>query len=583
MKNNRSINKFDGKIEPLKKRVKSNSINNNNNRNNNNRNNSSINNNKNQQKKNEVLMPRIRNNRYKNDNYNYLANQNRSQEINYYNKKYNIKSRSRSKSARRLPNKSNSSANIRRSNSNNNIINSKQKVGRNNSRGNKNIMIEVNNSYIYNKRNNNINGGIKKNKYEYITRSEEKPLKIKNQLEKNPKRNNFNIKNNKIMRSPSNNIIKNKKINKENYFLYDNKKNVNNRVFNNNKKIKLPIIISSPSSKNRRHKNNYERIKTFTPNYQIQNKNQDFFNKNNYQKRPENMKLNALKRLNYIKAKPHTFQNDSIDKKKILSRKNLDSSSNRIVLNNKPNKPNIRNNFFGQYNEKIKSIKNNMLNPNLINKIMKSQSFVDSSNKINNNNIGNRNSNKLINSNKELYINRNNNYVNNPFYNNNNNHDNKANYYYMNNLRNSYDNNYYAMDNNNYYNNMNNLFNNNNPNKRNIIFNNRKNNNNTIKNYINNYDVQQKMNIVNENSQHNIQEDIRSYTSFNNPPLLLPNIQNNIDYGKYNMNMNMNNNYLDDNKDNVLDVLMSQRLNYQSKIPNDSRFKIKLLKSSNFY
>ena len=582
MKNNRSINKFDGKIEPLKKRVKSNSINNNNNRNNNNRNNSSINNNKNQQKKNEVLMPRIRNNRYKNDNYNYLANQNRSQEINYYNKKYNIKSRSRSKSARRLPNKSNSSSNIRRSNSNNNIINSKQKVGRNNSRGNKNIMIEVNNSYIYNKRNNNINGGIKKNKYEYITRSEEKPLKIKNQLEKNPKRNNFNIQNNKIMRSPSNNIIKNKKINKENYFLYDNKKNVNNRVFNNNKKIKLPIIISSPSSKNRRHKNNYQRIKTFTPNYQIQNKNQDFFNKNNYQKRPENMKLNALKKLNYIKAKPHTFQNDSIVKKKILSRKNLDSSSNRIVLNNKPN---IRNNFFGQYNERIKSIKNNMLNPNLINKIMKSQSFVDSSNKINNNNnnnnLRNRNSNKLINSNKELYINRNNNYVNNPFYNNNNNNDNKANYYYMNNLRNSYDNNYYAMDNNNYYNNMNNLFNNNNPNKRNIIFNNRKNNNNTIKNYINNYDVKQKMNIVNENSQHNIQEDIRSYTSFNNPPLLLPNIQSNNDYGKY--NMNMNNNYLDDNKDNVLDVLMSQRLNYQSKIPNDSRFKIKLLKSSNFY
>ncbi len=582
MKNNRSINKFDGKIEPLKKRVKSNSINNNNNRNNNNRNNSSINNNKNQQKKNEVLMPRIRNNRYKNDNYNYLANQNRSQEINYYNKKYNIKSRSRSKSARRLPNKSNSSSNIRRSNSNNNIINSKQRVGRNNSRGNKNIMIEVNNSYIYNKRNNNINGGIKKNKYEYITRSEEKPLKIKNQLEKNPKRNNFNIQNNKIMRSPSNNIIKNKKINKENYFLYDNKKNVNNRVFNNNKKIKLPIIISSPSSKNRRHKNNYQRIKTFTPNYQIQNKNQDFFNKNNYQKRPENMKLNALKKLNYIKAKPHTFQNDSIVKKKILSRKNLDSSSNRIVLNNKPN---IRNNFFGQYNERIKSIKNNMLNPNLINKIMKSQSFVDSSNKINNNNnnnnLRNRNSNKLINSNKELYINRNNNYVNNPFYNNNNNNDNKANYYYMNNLRNSYDNNYYAMDNNNYYNNMNNLFNNNNPNKRNIIFNNRKNNNNTIKNYINNYDVKQKMNIVNENSQHNIQEDIRSYTSFNNPPLLLPNIQSNNDYGKY--NMNMNNNYLDDNKDNVLDVLMSQRLNYQSKIPNDSRFKIKLLKSSNFY
>ena len=88
------------------------------------------------------------------------------------------------------------------------------------------------------------------------------------------------------------------------------------------------------------------------------------------------------------------------------------------------------------------------------------------------------------------------------------------------------------------------------------------------------------MNIVNENSQHNIQEDIRSYTSFNNPPLLLPNIQSNNDYGKY--NMNMNNNYLDDNKDNVLDVLMSQRLNYQSKIPNDSRFKSNYLKAVTF-
>jgi hypothetical protein len=91
------------------------------------------------------------------------------------------------------------------------------------------------------------------------------------------------------------------------------------------------------------------------------------------------------------------------------------------------------------------------------------------------------------------------------------------------------------------------------------------------------------MNNFNEKNQLNIPEDIRAYTSFNNPPLLLPNIYNNNDYGNYNMNMNMNNNYIDEKKDNALEILMSQRMDYQNKIPNDSRFKIKLLKNNNYY
>ena len=395
---------------------------------------------------------------------------------------------------------------------------------------------------------------------------------------KEQKRNNNVFQNNKMNRSPSNNIIKNKKNNKDNYYLYNNKKNINNRV--NNNKIKLPIVMSSPSSKNRSQKKNYERIKTFTPNYQIQNRNQELFKKNIFQKRPENLKYSAMKRLNYNRDKPHTFQNESIDKKRILNQKKVNSPSNRNVLKNNNN---IRNGFFGQYNEKIKNFKNNMLNQNLKNKIVKSQSFVDSSNIIDNNNNKKRNVNKLINSNKELYSNRKKILVNNPFYNNNN--DYMGNYYYMNNLRNSYDNRYNAFErNHNYYNNMNNLFNNiNNRNNEKKIFNNKINNNKKIKDFINNYDFDQKMNNYNEKNQFNIPEDIRAYTSFNNPPLLLPNIYNNNDYGNYNMNMNRNNNYMDEKKDNALEILMSQRMDYQNKIPNDSRFKIKFLKNNNFY
>ena len=568
MKNNQSINnKFKGRTDPIGKRALKKLINNYN----------INNNNKFRQKRTEDIMPRIKTNQYSKDKYNFLSNQNKSQEINY-NKKYISNSNNKSS----IIIKSNSSGNIKKSNSNKSIEIKKKISSRINQINNNNIIDVNNNSYNFNKKNNYINKNINNKIKELKNKFEEKPFKLYNSIDKSQKiNNNILFQNNKLNKSPSNNIIKNKIINKDNYFLSNKNLINNNKDFKDKNKIKLPLIISSPSSKNKKKAKNYERIKTFTPYFNNQGKIQNRYQNDISKNRKEILKNSAVRRLNNSKEKGNTFQNESIGKKMKYIKNNINSSNTNILKKINTNK-----------NGNIKNIKHNLLNQNSKNKIIKSQSFVSLTNinKDSKNHIllANSNNNKeKFDSNAKIKIksyNKNKKkekIKNNPFYNDfDNNKDMMANIYHMNNIKNSYENKYNILDfhdnsnNNNYMNNYNN-----NKNKKSRLFDKNKINNITIKDYINNFDINQRNNNSNINNYHSIQEDNRAITSFDTPPLLLPNIQSGVEYDK----QNMNNNYIDENNDNIIEILMNQRLNYQNKIPNNSRFKIKLKKVNNFY
>jgi len=331
MKNNQNINKFQGRTDPIGKRALKKLINNYN-----------TNNNKSRQKRMEDIMPRIQTNQYSKDKYNFLSNQNKSQEINY-NKKY--KSNSNNKSSIII--KSNSSGNIKNSSSNDSIKIKKKISSRLNQINNNNIIDVNNNSYNFNKKNNYINKNIKNKIQELKNKFEEKPFKIFNSIDKSQKINyNILFPNNKLNKSPSNNIIKNKIINKDNYFLSNKNLINNNKDFKDKNKIKLPLIISSPSSKNKKKTQNYERIKTFTPYFnnqgKIQNRDQNDTSKN----RKKILKNSAVRRLNNSKEKGNTFQNESIGKKMNLVKKIINSSNTNIlkkINNNKNGNGNIKN------------------------------------------------------------------------------------------------------------------------------------------------------------------------------------------------------------------------------------------------
>ena len=571
MKNKPNMNKINVKIDPKSIRGPPN-----------------IMNNKDRTKIKGELFPRIRANQRINQKYNFLVNQNRSQEI-IYNKNYNFNPRNRSarlvKSARRA----NSSENMGINGSVNRINSvSSRRINNSNIKQRSNIMIDINNdnnSYIFNKRNrynNNINRNIMRNKYDFINRSEERQLRIQSPFGRNQKRNNFNFQNYQFNNNPKNRAFPRPFPNNKNnpFFNNNNIINNNNRYYLNKKMIKLPMIFSSPSQRNRSASKKNQRIKTFTLNYQM--KNRAVLKKNNaLPKNPGDMKGIAIKRLNHNREKPRTFQNDSKskdNKKKILIKQDINFSSNRNMMKKNNN---IRNAFFGNNRENRLNIKNNLLqNPKY--KINKSQSFIEK-NDINNNMNRNSHNNRLINSNKRLFLNHNN-FMNNPGFNYYNNTNDNVNKYYMNNIRQSYNNNnpYNGMNNYNNMNHMNPFYNNNKMNGRNgnVVFNRPKINNLRIKDYANNFEpIQRNINNFNEKNQNNFYDNIRSHTSFDNQPLMLPNIPNNMDYGKH----NTNNHFIDENKDNDLEILMNQRLNFQSNMPNDSRFKIKLQKYENLY
>ena len=97
----------------------------------------------------------------------------------------------------------------------------------------------------------------------------------------------------------------------------------------------------------------------------------------------------------------------------------------------------------------------------------------------------------------------------------------------------------------------------------------------SINEHVKKYEINKRKNFFNKNNPNNIQDD-KFYNSFDNKSILpsIPNNKNNIN----NINQNNFNNDLGEEKnENILDKLMNQRLMYQNKMPENSRFKIKFL------
>ena len=91
------------------------------------------------------------------------------------------------------------------------------------------------------------------------------------------------------------------------------------------------------------------------------------------------------------------------------------------------------------------------------------------------------------------------------------------------------------------------------------------------------------MNNIDFNRKKSFPEKKKPYTSFNIPPM--PKLKKKLDIineedendCKYITDLNINNNFGNNEKLNTLEILMKQRLFFQSKIPDNSRFKIKTI------
>ena len=569
MKNNSFIKKFKEKDELIDKRGISNLINN-------------INSNRNDNiikpKKIENLILKLKNKKNNKNNKDFLYNQHYTQEFNK-GKNYNPK----------LPfiSLSGNTSKIMKNSNSNKIIKSNKKLN-NNNKQDKNIIIIENNDINNRKIKFNKNNKISKDKNYYsINKYERNPSKTFKLLNKNR-----NIYNN-ILTPEQKRFLKNnqfKIIEKLNRNNYNYKKEIGKREkFQSKNKIIFPSIITTPESKitkkinlnkNSKLNNSFKRKNSYTPILQNHSKINKNFQKINkiYQskKRPQSLNHSLLKNLNYNIGKKHnTFENISnnnkLFKRNILKINYSNSSQSNIIK-----KYNKRKTNHSNQNDLLENIKNNFKKNYLNNEIKKSNSFMNINHQIENN--GNLSKNKnFIN---EKYNNRNKilNLKNNNLFRNNN----KIN---KNHNINFYDNNIYFMKNKiNNYNNIDNIIN---HNIKSITIKNnssqKSKNIRTIKDYIKNYDINEKSNYLIEKYKQYSEQTKRFNTSFEDKnQIFLPSIPHNLNLINEEINHNynreaFNNIPIEENNQNILEILMNQRLLYQNNLPENSRFKLKTL------
>lgn len=504
--------------------------------------------------------------------YNYIKSE-ISKEFNK-NKNYIPQLRSLSMSAK--PKKNNDNFN-----NNNNNIRVNNNIKNNNSRSKQNI---------YDTQHKN---SIQKNRVtEHLKKSKEKPIKLfknsneneilafsqKDNKEKNSNSKKEEIKNNNKKQSPD----KSNKNNKNNNNQYKDSKNRNRIKID----AKLPSIVRGsvspiPKSKNIfnpkvKANKSYERVNTYTPYFKKDFK--DHESEKNYQ---------SLKEIlgNKVKNKRDNndiFQSNSLNLPKINVNKKLINSSNK----NLKEFTNQRNNFIQKnYNNILHNIKNDFLLldsiKNRTNQLDKNKNFTErnyQNRKINfqTNNKGINNNFKIINKNinnfnkiKDYNISNNNNYSKNNInnYNGTNNQNNLIEYNSSYNLNNFIEPNNSDML---YLNDINNK-----EKKDNINYRYNEVNNNSI-----NSNIYKTNN--NDNSIFDSYEKKKAHTSFDNPPVL-PKLKKKLDIineeneddNKFITDFQINNNIGNDRNLNTLEILMKQRMFYQNKMPNNSRFKLK--------
>lgn len=488
-------------------------------------------------------------------------------QISSMNSSHNNNKKSKSKE-RKMPLSINSSRIIKNSNSSGNIKVKNRNMLNNNKMGNNNVKVVINdNKNLRNKKNNYINNGA--NQGRIINSSNQKK------------------KNNNLFQRP--NLGSKSNQNKINN--YKNKNNIQikineNRNGSKNKNVKLPVIVTSPLPNN--SKNYKKNILTKSPK---RYKRQNSSNFNSSDKSIKN-KFQKINKNYYSERRPQSLKHSSLDIYNNQKRHKLNAYQEKPVDNKiklfKNYAKTPSSNYLTDKNINISKEKNyKSQNKDQKFKIQKSQSFgnmnMNRQIKYRNNLLNNNVWNKSINDYKENVNNRIfniNDYQNNALYLNNLNYMNN-----MNNNTNQYNNIY-----NNMFNNMNSFNINNNLNnhiniksniKSNILPKKKMKKGKTITDYIKNFEI-------NEISNKNVfVNNKNSYTSFDNKPKpILPSIRNKFKL-KFNNNNNKNekgnDNILDleeENKPNIVDILMKQRLLFQNKIPDNSRFKLKPLNNT---
>jgi hypothetical protein len=511
------------------------------------------------------------------DEYHYIKSE-ISKEFNE-NKNFIPQLKSFSSSSKNIDNKDNM-------NKNNKSINSKNNLKEeNNKKSNNHLAINIKNKNNENKKkNNNNNFDIKETKGKvsnHVNKSKEKPVKIYKYPEQNKEKpvnqkqsKNQNINNNKKeINKNDNNRIKSPENNKNSF---NNNKLKESRSKNNINKnnIKLPPIIPNSASPKTIKKNfisksqklninkNYKRLNTFTPALKINNINNDTSEK----------KSGSLKEIIAKKMKNKKIQYDnSLSLPRLIINTQKDYSPKQsITQSNDYSKRNNNNKIQNNYGNVLENIKKDFL---LLDSI-KNRANTDRNNKkinyqIGNNSVNNTENNiKLINS--DLFDN------------------NKINNFSNRNIENN-DNNYivnnsHTYDKMNSYNSINskfNLYNRNNNNNEMPFLNdlNVLNNNNSVSNRYNNMNNND---FIDKEISLGSSERKKPHTSFDIPPVL-PGLKKKLDIiseeeeddNKYITDLNMNNNFGSAGNLNTLEILMKQRMVFQNKMPNNSRFKLK--------
>ena len=382
----------------------------------------------------------------------------------------------------------------------------------------------------------------------YTNKAIEKPIKLfRSFVQKiNSTPNKFKSQNllpEKLNKRPNEDLKKNMNENKN-----KNSRNLSskNRELNIKLNLKLPKITSKNQENNNTNNNqkvnkSYEKKNTFTP--KIKNKILNKINfRNNYTEESEE-RSNSLKKAiegkmgnNKTKKKHNTFQGDSLSNKIKLPKINL----NKI------------NNTSGEYllNKSNNNIIPNQRNNNVLNNIKRDFNMLDS---LKNHGIIQRNKSFKEKGEHKNSININNRIVNNQFKNrvNNNNSFN----YNINNFNNN-------------FNSMNNLYNsNNNINSRNnMIFYNEK------KKISKSYDDDQYYNEFNENIVNASSGRPQRLKDFNDRLDIISEEEE--DRFITNSQKNYFNDGYNRQSQNILEILMNQRRNYQNSLPNNSRFKL---------
>ena len=510
------------------------------------------------------------------DEYNYVQSE-ISKEFNE-NKNFIPQLKSLSLSSKIKNNKDNMNNNKKNINIKNSI---KEENNKNNKKANNNLALTNEN------KKKNYNTIDTKNKVSnHINKPKEKPIKIyKYEDQKKEKEKTVNQKQNKNENNNNNkNEIKysdkNRKKSPENNKNNNNSNNTNklkesrskskNNISKNN--IKLPPIALNSASPKSIKKNfisksqklninkNYKRVNTYTPALKINNNNSNNYNNEN---ETEN-KSKSLKEIISQKIKIGKIKSDSLSLPKIIINKQKEYNSPNQKMNNQlynynnnKQKNDNNDNITNGYNV-LENIKKDFLFLDSI----KNRSNTDRNNKTDINEMEYNSINIDKNNIKLIYDNINKNKKNN-FLNRNNKNDPNLN-----------NNNSYSFNKKN--NNMNSKFN---------LYN----NNNEIPLYndvnnINSNNIKNRYNINNNDNEVNLgsSERKKPHTSFDLPQII-PGLKQKLDIiseededdNKYITDLNINNNFGIDGNLNTLEILMKQRMFFQNKMPNNSRFKLK--------